>query len=96
MQKNQEKRLGYNRGASEIKIHPFFSDVNWEKLLRKEITPPEPYLAAYAKSIIEQSPYQAAGNPSTKGKICALSDPNYYQGWSFIDTNVAASFMMQK
>jgi serine/threonine protein kinase len=32
-----EKRLGYN-GAEEIKRHPFFRKINWEKLL--QFTPP--------------------------------------------------------
>lgn len=34
-----ENRLGF-KGAQEIKVHPFFQDINWEKLARKEVTPP--------------------------------------------------------
>jgi serum/glucocorticoid-regulated kinase 2 len=34
-----QNRLGY-RGAAEIKAHPFFSSIDWEKLERKEHTPP--------------------------------------------------------
>eukprot|EP01138_Halocafeteria_seosinensis_P008075 gb/GECG01008251.1/.p1 GENE.gb/GECG01008251.1/~~gb/GECG01008251.1/.p1 ORF type:complete len:469 (+),score=79.09 gb/GECG01008251.1/:1-1407(+) len=33
------KRLGYN-GADEVKKHPFFSDIDWEKLEKSELTPP--------------------------------------------------------
>ena len=37
--RDPKKRIGiYNK--SEIKSHPFFKDLNWEKLGRKEITPP--------------------------------------------------------
>lgn len=32
-----EKRLGYN-GADEIKKHPFFRKINWDKLL--QVSPP--------------------------------------------------------
>eukprot|EP01147_Barroeca_monosierra_P005054 gene5054-6966_t len=32
-------RLGYN-GAKEIKAHPFFKDIDWQKLYNKEIDPP--------------------------------------------------------
>jgi len=27
-------------GAEEIKQHPFFNSINWDKLLAKQITPP--------------------------------------------------------
>lgn len=37
--RDPKKRIGiYNK--SEIKSHPFFKDLDWEKLGRKEITPP--------------------------------------------------------
>jgi len=60
LERNQEKRLGFKKGAAEIKEHPFFAEIDWNKVLHKQITPPEPYLAAYAKNIIESAPYQAA------------------------------------
>ena len=35
------KRLGGGEGdADELKNHPFFSPVEWEKLMNKEIKPP--------------------------------------------------------
>ncbi|KAL6889090.1 hypothetical protein GGI43DRAFT_225038 [Trichoderma evansii] len=34
-----ELRLGFN-GVSEIKAHPFFNDIDWEKLARRECIPP--------------------------------------------------------
>ena len=37
--KNPEARLG-SKGTYEIKGHPWFSNVNWESLLLKEMTPP--------------------------------------------------------
>lgn len=41
MEKDNEKRLGSGpRDAEEIKEHPFFQDVNWDKLLKREIRPP--------------------------------------------------------
>jgi protein-serine/threonine kinase len=33
-------RLGAKRGAAELKEHPFFKAIDWERLYRKEITPP--------------------------------------------------------
>ncbi|KAL4453022.1 hypothetical protein ABPG73_002307 [Tetrahymena malaccensis] len=39
LQKNPENRLGKN-GAYEIKSHPWFQNVDWEILFRKEYRPP--------------------------------------------------------
>lgn len=36
---NPRKRIGYN-GAEEIKKHPYFKDVDFDKVLHKEYTPP--------------------------------------------------------
>lgn len=39
--KDPEKRLGGTKNdAKDIKIHTFFKDINWAKLLAKEIPPP--------------------------------------------------------
>jgi serine/threonine-protein kinase RIM15 len=32
---NPEKRLGYN-GASEVKKHPFFADIDWGSIYTQE------------------------------------------------------------
>jgi len=37
--RDPEKRLGSN-GGQEVKQHPWFSDIDWDKLVRKEIDPP--------------------------------------------------------
>lgn len=38
--KNVEDRLGTKKGAEEIKTHPWFSSVDWEKVLNRGIQPP--------------------------------------------------------
>lgn len=40
MQNDPRLRLGATRGASEIKEHPFFKDIDWLKLANKELEPP--------------------------------------------------------
>ena len=38
---NPKQRLGYGpNDAEDIKAHPYFKDVDWNKYLKKEITPP--------------------------------------------------------
>ncbi|KAL7626980.1 Serine/threonine-protein kinase [Parahypoxylon ruwenzoriense] len=39
LDRRPEKRLGANKGASEIKSHPFFDGIDWDKLLQKEYKP---------------------------------------------------------
>ena len=39
--RDPEKRLGSGSGGSEsVKNHPFFKDINWDKLMKKEIDAP--------------------------------------------------------
>ncbi|XP_059149488.1 serine/threonine-protein kinase Sgk1-like isoform X2 [Physella acuta] len=40
LQKEKENRLGAKRDFQEIKNHDFFSDINWQDLYDKKITPP--------------------------------------------------------
>jgi hypothetical protein len=35
-----ENRIGSKLGAKEIKEHEFFSEINFDKLVKKEIKPP--------------------------------------------------------
>ena len=40
LNRNTEERLGSKEDARDIKEHPFFRDIDWEKLLSKQIEPP--------------------------------------------------------
>lgn len=41
LEREEFKRLGAGpTDAAEIKSHPFFADIDWEKLHRRELTPP--------------------------------------------------------
>ncbi|KAL2885479.1 serine/threonine-protein kinase sck1 [Ceratocystis lukuohia] len=40
LNRNPKHRLGAHGDAEELKGHPFFSDINWDQLARKLITPP--------------------------------------------------------
>ena len=39
LEKNPKRRLGHN-GVHEVRDHPWFDDIDWKKLLRKEIKSP--------------------------------------------------------
>lgn len=40
LDKKQEDRLGFTTGVAEVKQHPFFKGVDWEKVLKKQLPPP--------------------------------------------------------
>ena len=41
MNKNPARRLGAGNGdADEVKKHPYFTDIDWEKVFAKDCTPP--------------------------------------------------------
>jgi len=40
LDRNPKTRLGTAKGAAEVKKHPFFESINWDKLSKKEVTPP--------------------------------------------------------
>ncbi len=43
LDKDPNKRLGRN-GSHDIKKHPFFSQIDWNKMINKEYIFPEAYL----------------------------------------------------
>lgn len=40
LDKKQEDRLGFHNGVAEIKQHAFFKGVDWDRVLKKQLTPP--------------------------------------------------------
>ncbi|TFK43174.1 kinase-like domain-containing protein [Crucibulum laeve] len=40
LNRNPKHRLGAQRDAAELKEHPFFKNIDWDALSRKQITPP--------------------------------------------------------
>ncbi|KHJ84466.1 protein kinase domain protein [Oesophagostomum dentatum] len=40
LKKNEKERLGFKMDFKEIRDHPFFLPVNWDKLLRRQVRAP--------------------------------------------------------
>jgi len=40
LNRNPKHRLGAITGASELKQHPFFEDIDWDSLAKKKVVPP--------------------------------------------------------
>ena len=37
LDRNQDTRIGSNGDAEELKQHPFFADIDWDRLYNREI-----------------------------------------------------------
>ncbi|KAH7380660.1 kinase-like domain-containing protein [Pyrenochaeta sp. MPI-SDFR-AT-0127] len=40
LNRNPKHRLGATRDAEELKAHPFFADIDWDALIKKNVVPP--------------------------------------------------------
>lgn len=54
LEKDPSKRLGHERGAEEIKEHPWFESVNWDDVIRKKVKPFSPYLYKSREELIHE------------------------------------------
>lgn len=78
LQRNPHKRLGYTKGADDIKAHPFFFDVNWDDVLHRKLKPPMPTIKRVQLFQIHPQP-----NFVNKGD----QEYNSVNGWTFIDSS---------
>lgn len=81
-------RLGAN-GLQELQAHPFFADVDWKQLMRREVVPPfKPTLAQeddskyFDKQYTAQAPIDSPGMPASAGAN------DLFRGFSFIAPSV--------
>lgn len=44
LSKVPKKRLGFKNGAKELKEHRFLKDIDWQKLAKKELEAPKPFV----------------------------------------------------
>jgi hypothetical protein len=58
LDKDPKKRLGARYGSFEIKQHPFFTKIDWDKMMGKQYIPPEPYLKQRFESFLKLPPNQ--------------------------------------
>jgi hypothetical protein len=65
LHKDPTKRLGNIGGLREIKMHPFFRGVDWNKILQRESSVPPAYLSEMALDIIAKQPFMLKDHPKT-------------------------------
>lgn len=68
LNRKPEQRLGAN-GADEVKNHPFFDKIDWDKLVLRQVEPP-------FKPIVVDNPLENLPAPSVKDKELFAPAPN--------------------
>ena len=94
LNKDPEKRIGSGKeGAENIKKHPFFSDIDWNKALNKELRPPfipkienETDIKYFEKSLVE-SPVFSDSSLQLVYNTEENEDEDDYDGFTFVATS---------
>lgn len=90
LQRDPTKRLGYN-GFDEIKNHPWFKDINWEALYKKEVIPPfRPNVKdeESTEQIDAEFTSQKAAVTPTPQNVVLTVDPKAFDGFSYVQEGV--------
>ncbi|ESO00961.1 hypothetical protein HELRODRAFT_82648, partial [Helobdella robusta] len=95
LQKNPKFRLGRN-GIDDLKAHPFFNNLDWDKLQRKGLPPPfkPKIINDYDVSNFDDSfTNKPLVSPPVHKKACCLRNPadglkNSSQGYSYVAPSV--------
>ncbi|RMZ77864.1 hypothetical protein DV738_g4091, partial [Chaetothyriales sp. CBS 135597] len=101
LNRNPKHRLGATRDAVELMEHPFFADVDWEALAKKNLVPPfKPKLSSQADTSNFDPEFTNALNTSSSlnaraaalaGNAAPASTPlsptmqNAFRGFTFVD-----------
>lgn len=78
LQRSPNKRLGYTKGADEIKAHPWFFDIKWNEVLQRKLKPPMP-------TIKKVQLFQIYPQPTFVNR--GDGEYNSVNGWTFIESN---------
>jgi len=100
LNRNPKHRLGATLDAKELKSHPFFNDVDWNELLRKNVIPPfKPTLssetdtsnfdpeftnAPMSQSLNARAAALASGNLAASTPLSPGMQANF-RGFTFVD-----------
>ena len=82
--KDPEKRPKFN----DLKSHPFFSDLDWEKVYNKEYTPSYLPESRSKTSVMNFDPNLTNEPPADSFVLPAMGDVVNVTGFSFIDTDI--------
>ncbi|MCQ2815936.1 MAG: protein kinase [archaeon] len=85
--KDPSKRLGAKNDVEEIKKHPYFSDVNWDDVYNRRLSPPSFKLSAGNVELFDEPKlFDDDDDDKDFENFKANGIDSNFQGWSFINT----------
>lgn len=91
--KDEKKRLGYN-GCSEIMLHPYFKNINWEAILSDKENPP--FIPAKDVNAATQSEIgNFAEDKKYQETVLTESDEEHYKDWDWTNPRAFAAEVIE-
>jgi Protein kinase C terminal domain len=88
LEQDPAKRLGSGpSGSDDVKNHPYFSDVDWAALERKEIVPPYKPKVSNEMDLSHIDPVftsEAACDSLVEKSVLGGEQPNQFDGFTFV------------
>mmetsp|Transcript_37188 Transcript_37188/g.73061 ORF Transcript_37188/g.73061 Transcript_37188/m.73061 type:complete len:791 (-) Transcript_37188:294-2666(-) len=86
LNRNAESRLGSQSDAAEIKAHPFFASIDWDKLLNREVTPPfKPTVSKITDIGNFDKEFTSMPVSCEEGKTLRSFADNRFQGFTYVN-----------
>lgn len=76
LQRSPHKRLGYSKGAEEIKRHPWFFGVNWDEVMQRKLRPPKPVVRRMRLFELDPQPRFESRRKERMNSV---------DGWTFVE-----------
>ncbi|EDO19622.1 hypothetical protein Kpol_1018p162 [Vanderwaltozyma polyspora DSM 70294] len=96
LSRDPKRRLGYN-GAQEIKSHPFFSQLSWQRLWMKGYIPPykPPVVSSVDTSNFDEEFTREKPIDSVVDEFLSESVQQQFGGWTYVGNEQLGSSMAQ-
>lgn len=93
LNRNPKHRLGAQRDAAELKEHPFFKDIDWDALARKQVAPPFKPVVESDESVANFDPEFTTADVRDAGPegILDLDEEDPSEAWVSLSQSMNAS-----
>jgi serine/threonine protein kinase len=101
MRRDPDTRLGTHGGAAEVKAHPFFASIDWEKLYNRLLKPPFRPKVKGDEDVANMDPLCLRERPSelgtelTRGDLEELEGDGF-EGFEYVDNDWLRNELMDK
>ncbi|OQS02185.1 kinase [Thraustotheca clavata] len=97
LEKDPTKRLGHTNGVAELKAHPWFAGTDWDKVLKKELTPPilpkpagDDFVSNFDPQFTEQ-PHTLDEEDNSKKEDTFFNAAKEFAGFDYVRSSLSTS-----